>query len=271
MCIFRSAATLAYISLNSLGWPDGTKKAQLLTLCEGLETEDTNCTDIHNAILGNNYLALEEALRLFPQDLNSVDFTGLAPLHWAALRGDLIAVQTLLKSGANVNQLSSLEQSTPLHQAAASSFLQIFEELIFAGAIVNKTDFLGRTPLFDACTYLSTNTHPIVQLLLANGANPNIRDFAGQNPLHILGISMSARQDGNDLAVVGGLLETLVTNGADMEARDVYGHTPLHYSCFFARNMVCFKTLVALGANVSATDVIGVSILHITSLYGNLE
>uniref|UniRef100_A0A0X3NXV9 Acyl-CoA-binding domain-containing protein 6 n=2 Tax=Schistocephalus solidus TaxID=70667 RepID=A0A0X3NXV9_SCHSO len=57
---------------------------------------------------------VNEFLKLHPDSINEVDSDGLTALHWACDRGFYEIVLTLLNHGADVNALTSDEQS-PLH------------------------------------------------------------------------------------------------------------------------------------------------------------
>lgn len=87
-----------------------------------------------------------EKLKSESFDPNSKDDQGLAPLHWAADRGDLDIVRYLVdEKKANVDCLDN-EGQTPLHYAAACGYPTIVEYLIKAGANSKITDNDNNTP-----------------------------------------------------------------------------------------------------------------------------
>jgi ankyrin repeat protein len=51
---------------------------------------------VHRAVLDTNHLAVEQALRMNPSDMDGRDGYGLSPLHWATYRRNVEAVKTLL-------------------------------------------------------------------------------------------------------------------------------------------------------------------------------
>ena len=57
----------------------------------------------------------------------------------------------------------------------------------------------------------------MVQLLLQNGANPNVRDIKGNTPLHLAACSAKVP-----------IITLLLSHGADICALDFNGQTPLH-------------------------------------------
>ena len=79
-------------------------------------------------------------------DVNGLDGqAGLTPLSWAALGGQMSAVELLLENGAKVN--TSDEKSTPLHAAAFLGHTEIVDLLLQNGADVNAKNDNGETPL----------------------------------------------------------------------------------------------------------------------------
>lgn len=95
------------------------------------------------------YNGIIELLLKQGADPNSVNYIGATPLHLATVRGaDPSAVELLLQYGANVNRVTVGGGAyTPLHAAVSA----------------------GRIDL--------------VELLLANGADPDLRDGSGHTPL----------------------------------------------------------------------------------------
>lgn len=74
------------------------------------------------------------------------------PLHDAAARGDVAAVEQLLKDGVNVNSKNS-EGATPLHWAAFKGEVAVAKILLARGANINAKTRKGSTPLRLATTH----------------------------------------------------------------------------------------------------------------------
>ena len=128
-------------------------------------------------------------------NVNQVAPNGWTPLISAAASSQGGSIQTLnllISSGANLNAVTD-EGWTALTAAAANSFIKYgapatlqndkITSLLNAGLNVNAVDNNGRTPLMWAAMMgkvAGTVEDPsTVQLLLANGANPFLKDSAG--------------------------------------------------------------------------------------------
>ena len=97
----------------------------------------------------------------------------------AARRGNLVATQTLLQKGANVNGSGRLGR-TPLMQAAEQSKLEVVKLLLDKGADADAKDEGGRTPLMYAAT---AGNLEVVKLLIERGANVKARSKGNLTPL----------------------------------------------------------------------------------------
>jgi uncharacterized protein len=126
----------------------------------------------------NNILRL---LARDPQLVNAYAVDGFQALGLACFFGHLDVAEYLVKAGAAVNAPSRNElKAAPLQSAAAGGHERI------------------------------------VDMLLKNGADPNVREQGGYTPLH------AAAQNG-DLATI----RTLIYGGADLASKSNNGQTPL--------------------------------------------
>lgn len=109
-------------------------------------------------------------------DINQKDGSGLAPLHWAAMRGSMQAASLLLANRADINlrvdqemavpRLSlaprqSILQNTPLHMAVLFKETNLVQWLVQSGADVNAANALQQTSLDLA------RDHPLNSLVLS--------------------------------------------------------------------------------------------------------
>jgi len=70
----------------------------------------------------------------------------MEPLIGASIKGDLVAVRSLLRAGADVHARGPTYQTTALYQAAIKGFIAVVHELVKAGARLEDKDINGVQP-----------------------------------------------------------------------------------------------------------------------------
>ena len=131
-------------------------------------------------------------------NVNTTNSFGSTPLLDACHRGFTQIVQYLVNGGANISYIPSSDdmESSPflaspphcaLGEASRCGFFRIVEILLNAGASKDQCNFLGWTPLHEACFYNRTET---VKILLLAGANASIRTKRGALPYHLAGLQL---------------------------------------------------------------------------------
>ena len=127
---------------------------------------------------GNKRL-VEVFLKVKPKIVDEVlDYH--TPLITAIKKGQRPIVELLLDCGANVNKPELLnEHYIPLKVAIMKGYKLIAQLLITHGAQVNEPE-ADLNPLYAA---LKRKDKGMVELLLANDANPNLLLYAGGNPI----------------------------------------------------------------------------------------
>ena len=132
-------------------------------------------------------------------------------------------IPLLIALGADVNARVKYDR-TPLFQAISNNRPDVVKLLIDNGADVNATDSSGNHILFYAFSYGHTKTvlkdrfHSI-DILLKNGANPNVKNQRGDTLLIVAIIS--ERLD---------VAKLLIDNGVDVNMKIDSGQTPLFYA-----------------------------------------
>ncbi|XP_070156251.1 nuclear factor NF-kappa-B p110 subunit isoform X2 [Polyergus mexicanus] len=112
---------------------------------------------------------------------------GWTPLQLAAEAGSYYAIHSLVKAGANVNNIDMSYGRTALHIAVEGGHKDIVEFLLKNTEIdVNKRNFSGNTALHTAVVTPGMKAKEICVLLLKYGANPYIRNF-NREPSNIEG------------------------------------------------------------------------------------
>jgi ankyrin repeat protein len=147
-------------------------------------------------------------------DPNLEDNYGCRALDSAILSRDVALARMLLVYGANPN----FGYYPPVIAAAVSGEEEIVELLLAHGADPNIRDAEdGWTPLF-AVTHAErhNDSHTIVERLLVGGADPNLTDPDGYTPL------FCAARNGNTLSI-----EHLLAHGADPNRTTSDGETAL--------------------------------------------
>ncbi len=128
-------------------------------------------------------------------DANARDADGNTPLYGTSCYDSETTIADLLrKHGANVN-VKNTQHQTPLHFFAYDHMGTRW--LLEQGADPNTVDINGETPLFNVENRL------VYQLFLKAGANPHIRNLAGELALCVLrfgvdGMAYDEDDDGSD-------------------------------------------------------------------------
>jgi ankyrin repeat protein len=111
------------------------------------------------------------------------DREGRSDLHYAALEGDLPAVQRILATGADVN-LQDKRGWTPLHFAAQACSVDVTRYLLAHGARFDLEDSFGNTPLHRA-TFETRGDGSVIQVLREAGADPKKPNKSGVSALSL--------------------------------------------------------------------------------------
>jgi ankyrin repeat protein len=196
-----------------------------------------NLTALHIAAREGHAAVVKSLLKEFnarslPQ---VVDANGNAPLHFAVLRRDVTAVETLLDGGASVDPKNK-EDVTPLILACQIGDAEISRRLLDHGAnpiwrshLVEGSIRSGLTPLREAARF---GSRPIVELILQRVPPEQLR-YALEQP-------------------------------------DAFGLVPLHRAAYFG-HLEVMQSLLAAGAVPDAVSPTGFTPLHLAAMAGQTD
>ncbi|KAK2473696.1 hypothetical protein H9L39_13656 [Fusarium oxysporum f. sp. albedinis] len=142
----------------------------------------------------------------------SPDCVRSLPLHWAAR-----------------NQLPDGHRLIPtsiLHERAGNIARTIKQLLDFAPTTVNIQDNDGNTALHYATRHFGKNGKiytPVFELLCSRGADPSLRNYKDERPLHTL-----FQSHGDDASIDPVAVSLILAYGAKVTDVDNAGNTPLH-------------------------------------------
>ena len=177
--------------------------------------------------------------------------TYCTPLDIAVGNGDIEIAQYLISKGADVN-VKDGNGFSPIHSAVQNpENREILLLLIEHKADVNIRNIYNITPLHMASrSRRHYNTTPVINILLANGADCNANDNGGNKALvnpgksgefieHLKKLGIDVYKNSKNTvpplhrASKAGNLEAvkfLIQNHAYINKKDLSGHTPLHYA-----------------------------------------
>mmetsp|Transcript_10050 Transcript_10050/g.14410 ORF Transcript_10050/g.14410 Transcript_10050/m.14410 type:complete len:904 (-) Transcript_10050:148-2859(-) len=112
----------------------------------------------------------------------NVDGHGNTPLHWAAFKNSVRAMDVLLSHGVDINYPAQPSGWTPLHDAAYSDAGDAVARLLSAGATVDARSHSGATPL---CFAAQEDSPDAVRMLLEAGADPSLRCLGRSPGTHV--------------------------------------------------------------------------------------
>ncbi|XP_071521478.1 transient receptor potential cation channel subfamily A member 1-like [Panulirus ornatus] len=230
---------------------------------------------LHLAVHGGEIKAVELCLRSGAL-ISSQQDDRSTPVHLACSQGsfEIVKLMFTLQPQEKVKALGTLDAQgmSPLHCAAMFNHPQLVAYLVQEGAAVDQVDQEHRSALLLAAAHSGWRT---VDVLLAHGANPNIRDLTAKNLLHIVIMNGGSLSDLLALDHAKEYLPSPCTSGprwksqisAMLNEQDSLGWSPLHYACRSGQ-ISSLASLLRLGACVRTKDNRNESPLHFAAKYG---
>ena len=181
-----------------------------------------------------------------------------SPINVDAFFGELDKVKKLVAEGADIN-LKDAGDFAPLDCAVFGHHKQTVAFLIDNGADVNARTAVGLFPLIIADI-------EIAELLVAKGANVNLRHRSGTTVLHS---AVNRNDHKGDIELV----KLLLSHGADVNAKAYSncvgweGWTPFHVACRNG-NKAIVEMLISKGADINAKTDKGYTPMSLAEEYG---
>lgn len=179
---------------------------------------------------------------------NISNLRGRTPLHIAAERGNIDAVNLLVQYGAKIDA-KDRNGDTPLHRAVYRGNVneEMIELLFEKGVDLDARNRFGRTPAFVAATL---GYFRLLKKFLELRASGRSREAFGMTCLHAAcGQSFTgAQKDVHDMIAL------LISNGGNLEARDQSGRTPLHCATASGNRATVFGVLKILNESLKGMD-----------------
>lgn len=190
-------------------------------------------------------IGLSQAISINPSKIQSLDSTGLTPLHWAVQRENLADARLLIEHGAYIDARDPYHE-TPLHYAAKSGNVEIVRALLISKCAVDSPNADDMTPLHYACKSNASESTKVVDILLQHGAVPDNRNAIGRTVLNSLVRINHLRP----VTSVEAKIMLLVRAGASLNLADCEGLTPLGHASRTSSDGTVFRILYDLGAEI---------------------
>ncbi|XP_034835784.1 transient receptor potential channel pyrexia-like [Maniola hyperantus] len=168
---------------------------------------------------------------------------GLNALHLAAEIGAQRCLAFLLKEtklSVNGGTKQRDKECTALHLAASRGYTECVELLLADGAKANTKNYRGFTALHLAAR--RSNLECVEVLLRDGNADPNAEDHDKRTPLHAAICNSDRACD---------IIDMLVSWGGLVNKKDEYGYSALHLAAMDGLTQ-CVETLIFLGADVTS-------------------
>lgn len=168
-------------------------------------------------------------------NVNEIDSAGFLPIHYACSNGFVDIVKLLLEYGSDPS--AYLTGHSPIEMAARNGHSEAIKILVAFGAFIDEKGLAGSPPIVSA-TY--GGFYQCVADIIDLGADIDSYNHEENTPLHVA----------TKLTDPTGIIRLLLKNGANMKAVNRIGHTPLK----MALTLVNIPSIEALGGRGGLVD-----------------
>ena len=181
-------------------------------------------------------------------NVNAANTYNITALMIACDKGDVDAINVLLKAGADTN-IAQTGGYTCLHKAvSANCGKQTVQAILDHGADVDAINKYNKTALLIACMHGKIDA---INVLLKAGADTNITETYGHTCLHK---AVNANCDEQTV-------QAIIDHGADVNAINKDNETALLIACMDGQNDA-INVLLKAGADTNITETDGHTCLH---------
>ena len=172
-------------------------------------------------------------------------------IHQACLIGESETVQNLLNQIPQKHKVKvEIDANRTLHVVSQTGNVALLKKLLSLGVEIDCLNDDRKSPLHIACE----NTHiEVVEDLLKNGANPNLRSNSTEyekSPLHYVFEKGSIEENSKSNKSIIAIIECLLKYGADINAENGLDQSPLFLASVF-ENVAAVKLLLKNGAKTN--------------------
>ncbi|KAG8529125.1 uncharacterized protein KY384_005760 [Bacidia gigantensis] len=256
LTMFRSPLELAWIKILGKSFEHETQQEMEQIFSDRDCLEEMGFSILHQIVLGIKTSSLVDYISNNPGCVNNTDSHGRTALSWAAQRGMLETVKSLLEFGANPN-LCTPRGHSPLMYAAEARNPDCLQPLLEKGADVTQCDVEGQTPLHYAAGHRSDLAY--YRPLMEGNSDPNWATIPGMTPLTT--VILEGHNDA---------MEYLVEKGADTNLKGHDERSPAFYAVEY-NNVPALKYLFGKGANFTGASLSYPSIAHVAAYHAKVE
>ncbi len=209
------------------------QESQKLLLQHLVELEKMT-EDLSSAAQMGDLISCQTLLRR-GANVNEIDSAGFLPIHYACSNGFVDIVKLLLEYGSDPS--AYLTGHSPLEMAARNGHSEAIKILVAFGAFIDEKGLAGSPPIVSAT---SGGFYQCVADIIDLGADINSYNHEENTSLHVA----------TKLTDPTGMIRLLLKNGANMKAVNRIGHTPLK----MALTLVNIPSIEALGGRGGLVD-----------------